>query len=100
MGVSSMTPGWSYRVKQNAISFYLFSIKDSTRSQKRLNNMKLKNPPNLKYCKLYNKHFTEDDYERDLRSELLGITKQVKLKNDAVPTLFNFSSYNMLTDKN
>ena len=61
--------------------------------------MKLKKPPNLKYSRLCSKHFTEDCYERDLKSELLGIKKQVKLKRDAVPTLFDFSSYNMLTGK-
>ena len=62
--------------------------------------MKLKNQPNLKYCKLCSKHFTENGYKQDLRSEFLGIKKQVKLKNDAVPTLFDFSSYNMLTGEN
>ena len=61
--------------------------------------MKLKKPPNLKYSRLCSKHFTEDCYEQDLKSELLGIKKQVKLKRDAVPTLFDFSSYNMLTGK-
>ena len=65
-----------------------------------VNNMKLKNSPNLKYCKLCSKHFTEECYEQELRSELLGIKKQVKLKNDAVPTLFDFSSYNMSIGKN
>ena len=100
MSVSCMAPGCSNRVKQNGISFYQLLIKDSTRLQKRLNNMKLKNPSNLKYCKLCCKHFTEDCYERDLRLELLGIKKQVELKNDAVPTSFDFSCYNMLTGKN
>ena len=73
---------------QNGISFYQLPIKDSTRLQEQLNNMKLKNPLNLKYCKLCSKHFTEDCYEQDLRSELLGIKKKVKLKNYVVPTLF------------
>ena len=97
--VSCMAPGCSNRVKQNSISFYRLPIKDSTRLQKRLNNMKLNNQPNLKYCKLCSKHFTEECYEEDPTLELLEIKKQVKLKNDAVPTLFNFSSYNMLTGK-
>ena len=99
MDVFSMAPGCSNRVKQNGISFYRLPMKDSTRLQKRLNNMKLKNPPNVKYCKLSIKQFIEDCYERDLKSELLGIKEQVKLKNDAVPILFDFFSYNMLTGK-
>ena len=61
--------------------------------------MKLKNPPNLKHCRLCGKHFIDDCYEPDRRSELLGSKKVKKLKNDAVPTLFDFSSYNMVTGK-
>ena len=68
MDVSCMAPRCVNRVKQNGISLYLLPIKNSTRLQKRLNNMKLKNLPNLKYYNLYSKHFTEDRYERDLRS--------------------------------
>ena len=94
-----MTPGCSNREKQNDISFHRLPINDSTTLQKWLNNMKLKKRPNLKYSRLCSKHFTEDCYERDLKSELLGIKKQVKLKRDAVPTLFDFSSYDMLTGK-
>ena len=51
----------------------------------------------MKYCKLCSKHFIEDCFQRDLRLELLEIKKQVKLKNDAVPTLFGFSFYNMFS---
>ena len=100
MGVFCVTPGSSNRIKQNVISFHRLSIKDFTRLQKRLNNMKFKNPPKLKYCKLCTRRFTEDCYERDLKLELLGIKKKVKVKNDAVPTLFHFSFYGMLTGKN
>ena len=100
MGVFCMDPSCSNRVKQNSINFHRLPIKNFIKLQKRLNNMKLKNSSNLKYCKLCSKHFTEEYCERDLRSELLGIKKQVKLKNDAVPTLFDFSSYNMSIGKN
>ena len=50
MGIFCMVPGYSNRVKQNGISFHRLPIKDSTRLQKRLNNMKLKSPSNLKYA--------------------------------------------------
>ena len=98
MGVFCMAPGCSNRVKQNGISFHRLPIKDSTKVQKRFNNIKLKNPPNLKYC-LCSRRFTEDCYERDLKLELLGIKKQVKVKNDAVPTLFDFFFCGMFTGK-
>ena len=32
-------------------------------------------------------HFTENDYERDLKSELLGLPPKKRLKKDAVPSL-------------
>ena len=76
MVISCMAPGCSNRGKQNDISFHRLTIKDSTTLQKWLNNMKLKKPPNLKYSRLCSKHFTEDCYERDLKSELLGFKKQ------------------------
>ena len=35
-------------------------------------------------------HFEEDCFERDLKAELLNIKRTKKLKDDAVPTIFNF----------
>ena len=82
MDVSCLVPGCSNRVKQNGISFHRLPIKDFTRLQKRLNNMKLKKSTycSLKYCKLCSKHFTKDCNERDLRLQLLGIKKTSKIK--------------------
>ena len=94
-----MTPSCSNRVKQNSISFHRLSIKDSTATET-VEQYEVKKPPNLKYCKLCSRRFTEDCYEQDLKLELLEIKKQVKVKNDAVPTLFDFSFYGMLTGKN
>ena len=33
-------------------------------------------------------HFTEEDFERDLQSELLGLQKRRKLKPTAIPTVY------------
>ncbi|GBN36193.1 hypothetical protein AVEN_241703-1 [Araneus ventricosus] len=42
---------------------------------------------NVKNAVICSEHFTEDDYERDLRNELLGLPLKKLLKKDAVPTL-------------
>ena len=59
--------------------------------------MKLKNPPITQHSRICSEHFTEDCYERDLKSELLGTKIKYNLKEDAVPTIFNFSSYKRAT---
>ena len=43
------------------------------------------NPTSSRMCSA---HFSTDDYERDLRNELLGLPPRKKLKLDAIPTLF------------
>ena len=57
-------------------------------------NTKLKNPPISKHSRICSAHFELDCYERDLRAELLGTKPMHRLKEDAVPTIFDFSTYN------
>ena len=57
-------------------------------------NTKLKNPPISKHSRICSAHFEPDCYERDLRAELLGTKPMHRLKGDAVPTIFDFSTYN------
>nr|XP_022914490.1 tigger transposable element-derived protein 4-like isoform X1 [Onthophagus taurus]XP_022914491.1 tigger transposable element-derived protein 4-like isoform X1 [Onthophagus taurus]XP_022914492.1 tigger transposable element-derived protein 4-like isoform X1 [Onthophagus taurus]XP_022914494.1 tigger transposable element-derived protein 4-like isoform X2 [Onthophagus taurus]XP_022914495.1 tigger transposable element-derived protein 4-like isoform X2 [Onthophagus taurus] len=45
------------------------------------------NERNFKNCQICSDHFCEDDYERDLRNELLGIPPRKVLKKTAVPSL-------------
>lgn len=49
---------------------------------------------NSKSCHVCSNHFGEDDYERDLKSELLGLPPKKKLKKTAVPNL------NLIVNKN
>ncbi|XP_050309381.1 uncharacterized protein LOC126745543 [Anthonomus grandis grandis] len=41
----------------------------------------------LKNQRVCSEHFAEEDYDRDLRSELLGLPTKLKLKKGALPTL-------------
>ena len=50
----------------------------------KLNNTRVKTRTNLRICE---KHFSVDDYERDMRSELLGEPSRKKLRIEAVPTI-------------
>ncbi|KAF8770762.1 hypothetical protein HNY73_018252 [Argiope bruennichi] len=42
---------------------------------------------NVKNAVICSEHFTERDYERDLKNELLGLPLKKLLKKDAIPTL-------------
>ncbi|QQP49974.1 Uncharacterized protein FKW44_010811 [Caligus rogercresseyi] len=41
----------------------------------------------LKHAKICDRHFTPDDFQRNLQAELLGISARKKLKAQAVPSL-------------
>ena len=55
--------------------------------------MKLKDPTLTTHSRLCSAHFTADCYETDLKAKLLGTKLKVCLKEDAVPTIFDFSGY-------
>ena len=60
--------------------------------------MKRKDPPLTKSSKICSIHFESDCYERDLRSQLLNSKRKFILKEDAVPTIFHFSSFEKVSD--
>ena len=45
-----------------------------------------KDPINPVHAEICSNHFVEDDYDRDLKYELLGLPKRKRLKKDAVPS--------------
>jgi hypothetical protein len=47
-----------------------------------------KDPVNEKYARVCSRHFKEDDYQRDLKHELLNLPLRRKLKPDAIPSVF------------
>lgn len=99
-----MAPGCSNRGVPSGIQRHFHSVPKNERIQKMwLNNMKLKDPPRgpdgklSKHCRVCSDHFTADSYKRDLQAELMGLTRPRKLKEDAVPTIFDFSGYSTAT---
>lgn len=49
--------------------------------------------PNWCNYRMCSRHFTLDDYERDLQHELMGIQQKWILKPEAVPTCFLSGNY-------
>ena len=82
-------PGCSKADKDKALHFHSLPWKNKNLLKLWLTKMKLKNPSFTKHSRICSEHFAPECYQRDLRSELLGLSR--KLKTDAVPTLFNFS---------
>jgi hypothetical protein len=42
---------------------------------------------NILNSRICSEHFKENDYERDLKSELMGVKNKSKLKESAIPSL-------------
>ena len=85
-------PGCSKTDKDKALHFHSLPWKNKNLLKLWLTKMKLKNPSFTKHSRICSEHFAPECYQRDLRSELLGLSRRWKLKTDAVPTLFNFSA--------
>lgn len=49
----------------------------------------------MKSLRVCSKHFTDDDYKRDLQAELLKIKGRRKLKDTAVPSVFPWTEANV-----
>lgn len=67
-------------------SFHRFPKREELRKEwaKRCKSIK---KINLSFARLCSIHFLEDDFERDLKNELLNLPLRKKLKSDAVPSL-------------
>ncbi|XP_046981915.1 zinc finger protein 271-like isoform X1 [Schistocerca americana] len=76
----------SRQVNKLGIKFHIFPKKSETK-QKWINACKRADKFSVENARVCSIHFTDSDYERDLKSELLNIPSKCKLKTDAVPTL-------------
>ncbi|XP_049768982.1 peroxynitrite isomerase THAP4-like isoform X6 [Schistocerca cancellata] len=76
----------SRQVNKLGIKFHIFPKKSETK-QKWINACKRADSFSVENARVCSIHFTDLDYERDLKSELLNIPSKRKLKTDAVPTL-------------
>ena len=93
-----MAPGCSKNENDKTVHFHRLPLSKPKLLKNWLAKMKLKNPIISKHSRICSSHFAPDCYERDLRAELIGKTSKRLLHEDAVPTIFDFSSYNTVTD--
>lgn len=97
-GYHCIAPGctnWYYKTQDK--SYHRLPLGDDVRLKKWLHNMKRKGAPVNENSHVCSDHFTSDSYEQqgcfnDDGSFVLKKTN--RLKSDAVPTIFDFSSYN------
>lgn len=57
------------------------------------------NLPPLKNCYVCSEHFEEECFEVDLMEQLIGKKRKKRLKADAVPSVFKFSTCSSTTGK-
>ncbi|XP_067011057.2 THAP domain-containing protein 1 [Anabrus simplex] len=74
------------KTKGMNIVYHIFP-KDPTVRKRWIDACKRSDNINLKYATVCSAHFTDEDYVRDLKSELLGLQPSKVLKSGAVPTL-------------
>ncbi len=73
---------------KNPRDAHYFSFpKDASKQKLWLARCKRSDKVNTKNAKVCEIHFASEDYERDLKSELLGLPPKKRLKKDAAPTL-------------
>ena len=83
-------PGCTNRSEDNKnISFLRLPSKSEEIKKKWLQNLKRKNIPETVF--ICSEHFEPHCFKRDLRAELMGIKPRNELKDDVVPTLFQYS---------
>ncbi|GAB6030018.1 hypothetical protein CHUAL_014170 [Chamberlinius hualienensis] len=71
------------------IIFHQFPTRNELICQKWVHLCKRKDKINTKNARICSNHFVADDYERDLKNELLGIPTKKLLKSTAIPSVFN-----------
>ena len=89
-----MAPGCHNTHNNKSVYFQRLPLDRKILFKRWIANTKLNNPPISKHSRICSAHFETDCNGRDLRAELLGTKPMHRLKEDAVPTIFDFSTYN------
>lgn len=84
----------SDNAKKLKLSFHVFP-KDKNLHKQWQHFCKRKDEFNTKTARICSEHFLENNYERDLKSELLGLPPRRKLKESSVPTQKNKNNFNI-----
>lgn len=90
--VNCCVPGCTnYSAKTTEISYH--KIPRDPRLQKAwISRLRRENLPPLKNCYVCGEHFEKECFESDLMEQLVGGKKRKRLKIDAVPSIFEFTS--------
>ncbi|CAL8117896.1 unnamed protein product [Orchesella dallaii] len=70
------------------LAFHRFPSHDKVRCKKWEVKCKRLDKLNVANARVCAAHFTDEDYERDLQNELLGLPLRKKLKPTAIPSIF------------
>lgn len=81
----------NYSTKTEQISYHKIPL-CPTIQKAWITKIKRENLPPLKNCYVCSEHFEEACFEVDLMSQLTGVKRKRKLKKDAIPSLFSFST--------
>ncbi|KAJ4444715.1 hypothetical protein ANN_06512 [Periplaneta americana] len=75
------------RLRRDEVALHHLSAKDDSVCKQWIHACRRKDKINIKYATVCSVHFLPEDYERDLKAELLNIKPKKMLKISAVPSL-------------
>ena len=93
MGKTCIAAGCRNTQDDKALHFHSLPLKNDKLLKIWLSKLKLLNPPLHIGSRVCSAHFAPECYVRDLKHELLGMKKSGRLKEGAIPTIFDFGEY-------
>ncbi|XP_044184354.1 uncharacterized protein LOC122964679 [Acropora millepora] len=83
----------NHSAKTKLVSYHKIP-KDSKLKKTWISRLRRDNLPTLENCYVCSDHFQSECFQTDLREQLTGERGRRRLKSDAVPSIFNFSTSN------
>ena len=81
----------NHSTKTKSVSYHKIPT-DQALQKAWIARIKRENLPPVKNCYVCSEHFEDSCFEVNLMEKLSGMKRKRKLKSDAVPSIFNFSS--------
>ena len=97
--VNCRVPGsTNYSAKSRNISYHKIP-KDPQLQKAWISRLRRENLPSLKNCYVCSEHFDNECFEYDFMEQLIGEKKRKRLKADAIPNIFPFTSPTAVSSK-
>ncbi|KAK2558915.1 THAP domain-containing protein 2 [Acropora cervicornis] len=97
--VNCCVPGCTnYSAKSTNISYHKIP-KDPQLRKAWISRLRRENLPPLKNCYVCSEHFDNECFESDFMEQLIGEKKRKRLKVDAIPSIFTFTSPTAVSSK-